>query len=231
MQPAPENFRLTVISYLILLLLAALWPLSSFVFLGSQLELLRDIANPVTDIYYPTIIVQLVTLLLVFAAVRSEQVKLNDIGLRAFNRWTTLQAIGFLIIANSVLSVLQVAIFAQSPQSFNPITAIVPTTAYARSVWVILCVIVAFSEEMAYRGYILTRVTRMSGGRVWLGVLVSTVAFASGHLYQGIGGFAVIFVYGLMFAGLYLYTGSIFPGIIAHFLQDTMIIFVPGLSR
>jgi membrane protease YdiL (CAAX protease family) len=231
MHQPPEGFKLTAVSYLTLLLLAVLWPLSSFVFLGSQLDMLKEVANPVNEVYYPTMIVQLITLLLVFVAVRSEKVNLADLGMRGFSRWTILQAVVFVIAANLILSVLQLELFAQSPGSFNEITGIIPQTSFARSIWVILCAIVAVSEEMAFRGYILTRITRLAGGRAWVGVLAATIAFAGGHLYQGFGGLAIIAVYGLMFAGLYLYTGSLYPGIVAHFLQDVTILFVPGLTK
>jgi len=231
MHQPPEGFKLTAVSYLTLLLLAVLWPLSSFVFLGSQLDMLKEVANPVNEVYYPTMIVQLITMLLVFVAVRSEKVNLSDLGMHGFSRWTILQAVVFVMAANLILSVLQLALFAQSPGSFNEITGIIPQTSFARWIWVILCAIVAVSEEMAFRGYILTRITRLAGGRVWVGVLTATIAFASGHLYQGVGGLVIIAIYGLMFAGLYLYTGSLYPGIIAHFLQDATILLVPGLTK
>ena len=231
MQQPPEGFKLTAVSYLTLLLLAVLWPLSSFVFIGSQLDMLKEVANPVDEVYYPTMIVQLITLLLVFIAVRSEKVHLADLGMFGFNRWTIPQAVVFLITANLILSVLQLSLFAQSPGSFNEITGMIPRTPFARWIWVILCAIVAVSEEMTFRGYILTRITRLAGGRVWVGVLAATIAFASGHLYQGFGGLVIIAVYGLMFAGLYLYTGSLYPGIVAHFLQDVAILLVPGSTK
>jgi membrane protease YdiL (CAAX protease family) len=150
---------------------------------------------------------------------------------RGFSRWTILQAVAFVIAANLILSALQLALFTQSPGSFSEITNMIPRTSFARSIWVILCAIVAVSEEVTFRGYILTRITRLAGGRVWVGVLAATIAFASGHLYQGFGGLVIIAVYGLAFAGLYLYTGSLYPGIIAHFLQDVAILFVPGLTE
>jgi membrane protease YdiL (CAAX protease family) len=231
MHQPPERFKLTAVSYLTLLLLAVLWPLSSFVFPGSQLDMLKEVVNPVNEVYFPTIIVQLITLLLVFIAVRSEAVNLADVGIRGFNRWTILQAVAFVVIANLILSVLQLSLFTQSPGSFNEITAMIPQTTYARLIWVILCAIVAISEELTFRGYILTRITRLAGGRVWVGVLASTIAFASGHLYQGFGGLVIIAVYGLMFAGLYLHTGSLYPLIIAHFLQDVMVLLVSSPTK
>lgn len=231
MQPAPEGFKLTPVSYATLLLLAIAWPVLSFYFLNSQLELTKDVTDPVTELYYPTIIVQLTTLLLVLIAVKLEKVNLTDLGLHRFTRWTLLQAVVFMIAANLFLSLVQLFILAQSPESFTEIAGILPRTGFAQGIWVILCAIVALCEEIVFRGYILSRIARLAGGRVWLGVLVATVAFASGHLYQGLGGFVVVFIYGLMFAGLYLHTGSLFPGIIAHFLQDALVLFVPHWTR
>jgi membrane protease YdiL (CAAX protease family) len=231
MHQPPDGFRFTAVSYLTLLLLAVLWPLSALIFPNSQLDMLKEVVDPVSEVYYPTMIVQLVTMLLVVFAVRSEKADLADVGLSGFNRWTIPQALAFVVTANLILSVLQVALFTQSPDSFTAITSMVPRTSFARWVWVILCAIVAVSEEVTYRGYILTRITRLAGGRAWVGVFAATIAFASGHLYQGLGGLAIIGIYGLMFAGLYLYTGSLYPLIVAHFLQDVMILFVPDLTK
>jgi membrane protease YdiL (CAAX protease family) len=231
MHQPPEGFKLTAVSYLTLLLLAVLWPLSSFVFLGSQMDILQEVVDPVSEVYYPTMAVQLITILLVFIAVRSERVNMADVGVCGFNRRTIPQAVVFVIAANLILAVLQLTLFTQSPGSFNEITAMIPQTTFAKWIWVILCAIVAVGEELTFRGYILTRITRLAGGRVWVGVLASTIAFASGHLYQGLGGLVIIAVYGLMFAGLYLYTGSLYPLIIAHFLQDAMVLLVPALTK
>jgi len=166
----------------------------------------------------------------VFLAARSEKVALADLGLRGFGRWTLLQAVAFVVLANLILAVLQSALFTQAPQSFGEIANMIPQTLFARWMWAILCVIVAVSEEVTFRGYILTRISRLAGGRIWVGVIASTIAFASGHLYQGVGGVALIAVYGVMFAGLYLFTGSLYPGIVAHFLQDMVVLLIPSLT-
>lgn len=226
MQETPSSFRLTPVSYLVLLLLAVAWPMTSFYFLQSQLDLASEITDPLRQIYYPTIIIQLVIALLVLFAVRSEQTDLADVGLGGFTRFTVWQGVGFYLIANAILAVLQLAIFAEAPGSFAEVDALLPKTLLERLVWVVLCAVVAVSEELTFRGYLISRVSRLAGGRVWVGVLVATLAFASGHLYQGLGGVFLIFVYGLMFAGLYLYTGSLYACIIAHFIQNVGVLLV-----
>lgn len=230
MEETPHPFRLTPISYVVLIILAVVWPATSFYFLSSQLELAKDITDPLREIYYPTMVIQLATLLLVLFAVRSEQVTLADIGLTRFTRWTVLQAAAFFVAANAALSILQLAISVQAPESFAEITSLLPKTLYEKIVWVILCIIVAVSEELIFRGYIITRVAQLTGGRIWIGVLVATLSFASGHLYEGLGGFALIFIYGLMFAGLFLYARSLYACIIAHFMQDAIVLAFPSLK-
>ena len=222
-----NQFRFTPVSYLLLLGLVVAWPLLSFLFLQSQLDLTSRIEEPVSEIYLPTMVIQMVILLAVLLAVLSERMPLADIGLKNFNRWTIPLATAFLFGANIILQILQFVILSGAPDSITAAAALLPRTGFEKLLWLLLCAIVAFAEEIAYRGYLLTRISRLSGGQWWLAVLLSSFAFASGHLYQGFGGFALIFVYGLMFSALYLRTGSLFPGIIAHFLQDSLVLLLP----
>ena len=213
-----------------LILIGVIWPAAQFTFLQSQFDLTKNVSNPLYEIYFPTMLIQLATLLLILVAVRSEGSQLFSVGMTKFNRWTILQAAIFFVAANALLSLVQLAVALESPKSFAEIATLLPRTSFERVIWVIMCVIVAFCEEMTFRGYLITRISHFAKGRIWLGVLIATVSFASGHLYQGFGGFFLIFIYGLMFAGLYVYTGSLYPCIIAHFLQDVSVLFIPGLK-
>lgn len=219
--------RPTLISYLVLGLLVVVWPLSSFYFLDSQLDLAKDVVSPIYEIYLPTIVVQLLIAAMIVVALRSEQSRGRDIGLRNFSRWTIPLALGFLLMANIVLASLQTLIASGSPESFAEFGSLLPQTGAEKLIWIVLCAVVALCEELTFRGYVMTRIAGIAGGRIWLGILVSTLSFASGHLYQGFGGFALIFVYGLMFCALCLYSKSLYPAIIAHFLQDVMVLFIP----
>lgn len=219
--------QLNVISYLLIGLLAVFWPLASFYFLEDQTQLAEEISSALWEVYLPTILLQLAVLLIVIIALRSEQSSMKDVGLKNFDRWTIPVGVMFLIGANLVLWVLQTVMLAHDPEHFSDIMSLLPESALDKIVWLLLCTVVAVSEEVTFRGYLLTRVASIAGGRLWVGVLISTLSFASGHLYQGIGGFILIFVYGLMFAALYLGTRSLWPGMIAHFLQDAMVILLP----
>ena len=79
-----------------------------------------------------------------------------------------------------------------------------------------------------FRGYLMTRLRLLGKFGGWtIPTIVSAVAFGACHAYQGIPGFIVITCYGVLFALLYIRTGSIWPGILAHFLQDTGALFYP----
>jgi hypothetical protein len=84
----------------------------------------------------------------------------------------------------------------------------------------------ALGEEMAFRGYLLNRLTDLFGHN-WIGWVVSSIVcatfFGLEHVYQGITGIAVAFLFGLLFTGLYLVgQRNLWLPIIAHGVIDTV---------
>lgn len=227
----PEKFRFTPFTFLLLILFCLVWPLLSVLTMAMQLELAIAVDDPLTEIYYPTIILQAVFLLLILVGVWTERTRLRDIGFENFDRWTLPVALVFFLAANGILMVLQLLIAGSAPASFAQIEELLPQTSSERIVWVVLSLLVAISEEAVFRGYIITRLGRLLRGHVWIAAVISSLAFASGHLYQGWGGFAVIFVYGMMFAALYIKSGSLYPCIIAHLIQDAIVAIAPQLAQ
>lgn len=85
-------------------------------------------------------------------------------------------------------------------------------------------VIAGFCEEVAYRGWILTRFAelgRYSRG-AWAGAaLASSVLFGLIHAYQGVSGMISVGLSGLLFAGVYFATGkNLWAPIVAHAVMD-----------
>ncbi|MFH2054733.1 MAG: CPBP family intramembrane glutamic endopeptidase [bacterium] len=226
----PADFRLTPVSWLVLLLMGVVWPAFSFYFLDEQMMLFQ-FDNLLMEVYYPTITIQLLTLLMILIAVKIERAGFRDLGLSGWNRWTIPQAIGFLIGANGILFLLQMIVLGAAPDSMPGFAEMLPSTGTEKMVWLLLSLTVAFSEEIVFRGYLLTRIARLSRGQLWLAAIISSAAFASGHLYQGLGGFVLVFIYGLMFVGFFVYTKSLYPAIIAHFIQDALVVIAPDLAR
>ncbi|HSJ35019.1 MAG TPA: CPBP family intramembrane glutamic endopeptidase [Acidimicrobiia bacterium] len=71
-------------------------------------------------------------------------------------------------------------------------------------------------EEVAYRGYILTRMSELLTGRwcIWAAVLLSSGLFGLAHTEQGAVGVALAFIDGFAFA-LRLRTGTLWAAILA----------------
>ena len=83
----------------------------------------------------------------------------------------------------------------------------------------------AFGEEIAYRGYLLTRAADLGGGSTaayWAGMIVVSVLFGFGHYYKGPAGIVDSGVAGLILGGAYLLSGrNLWAAILAHGFIDT----------
>ncbi|MCH5374397.1 MAG: CPBP family intramembrane metalloprotease [Planctomycetes bacterium] len=90
-----------------------------------------------------------------------------------------------------------------------------------------LVAVVAVTEETIFRGYLLLRLTALSRSVV-LAVVLSSLIFSIGHGYEGMAGVATVGVMGMVFAGIYLWRGSLLAPMTMHFLQDFLVIVVLG---
>jgi len=86
----------------------------------------------------------------------------------------------------------------------------------------------AFGEEVAYRGYLLTRAADL-GGRTtaayWLGIIVVSALFGYGHYYKGPTGILDSGMAGLILGAAYVVSGrNLWTSILAHGLIDTFAI-------
>jgi len=99
------------------------------------------------------------------------------------------------------------------------IKAVVPESASDWFWFVPVAATAALCEEFLYRGYALTQIAALTGS-VSVGAVVSSIAFGLGHAYQGRIGMLGTALTGLLYAGLFIYSGSLLPCMLAHFLQD-----------
>lgn len=102
---------------------------------------------------------------------------------------------------------------------------LLPQNAREQLAFVALVLTAAVCEEFLYRGFIQAAFEDLARGSAILGALSSAAFFSSAHLYQGRRGLATTFVVGIVFSTLRAYTGSLAPGVLAHFAADL----VPGL--
>ncbi len=94
----------------------------------------------------------------------------------------------------------------------------------------ILVAVVAVSEEIIFRGYLILRISAVTRSTA-AAVILSCVIFSLGHGYEGSAGVASVGVMGLAFALIYLWRGSLVAPIVMHFLQDFIGIVVAPLLR
>jgi membrane protease YdiL (CAAX protease family) len=83
----------------------------------------------------------------------------------------------------------------------------------------------AFGEEIAYRGYLLTRaadIGRRSTIAYWLGIVLVSVLFGYGHYYKGPSGIIDSGIAGLILGMAYMVAGrNLWACILAHGFIDT----------
>ena len=83
----------------------------------------------------------------------------------------------------------------------------------------------AFGEEIAYRGYLLTRaadIGRRSAAAYWIGIVLVSILFGYGHYYKGTSGVIDSGVAGLILGAAYMVAGrNLWASILAHGFIDT----------
>lgn len=95
----------------------------------------------------------------------------------------------------------------------------------------------AFGEEIAYRGFIVTRLSKIFGSTqtsLIVAVIFSSIIFGIGHYYKGPAGMIDSGISGLTFGFLYIFSGrNLWLSIFAHGFTDTfgLLYFYFGLNQ
>ena len=96
---------------------------------------------------------------------------------------------------------------------------------------IVLVAVVAVSEEIIFRGYLLLRFSNLLRGLGGAALLSATV-FSLGHGYEGAAGVITVGATGWMLALVYLWRRSLVAPIVMHFLLDFVaIVLVPLLLK
>jgi len=219
--------RKTLATNLLLLFLLIIWPLSSYLLMKEQRqEFYSKGINIATQIYLPTIFIQLFVFLLIFLVLRLGKEKLSSIGFKEFSFKSLFVGAIFWIGISSFL--IGLSLFLQSYKFFTPpeVMHLLPRNQTQKILWVIMALSASFSEESAFRGFVLTRLNFYLRNW-WLTILIASLSFSLGHLYQGPAGMIFAGLYGMFFSLLFLWRKSLLPCITAHFLQDLTPLLVP----
>lgn len=112
---------------------------------------------------------------------------------------------------------------AASPAGAEAITGNIGTAL----LWLLLVwTFAAFGEEVAYRGYLLTRAAELGGrstAAYWLGIVFVSILFGYGHYYKGPSGIVDSAVAGLILGAAFMLSGrNLWTCILAHGIIDTV---------
>jgi membrane protease YdiL (CAAX protease family) len=86
---------------------------------------------------------------------------------------------------------------------------------------ILLSLCIAFNEELAMRGYLIPRFEQLLGSTP-KSIALTTLLFASYHLYQGIGAMLLILVMGLVFGVAFCRMRRLWPVVVAHAIADLL---------
>lgn len=135
-----------------------------------------------------------------------------------------LPMLGLVVVLGMLLGELGLVARDAPPPALTPITPAQIVLAC------VLVIVVACAEETIFRGYLLLRLREVTRSTP-AAVTVSSIVFASGHLYEGVRGAIVVGMMGVLFALLYLWRRSLVAPIVMHFLQDFLaIVLIPALG-
>ena len=175
-----------------------------------------------------TVMVQWTIFMFNYAAVYLENTGLAGIGLTRLRIVDFAWAFAFILAANLILSGLAWLLAQAGLPMPGEIGNLIPTSMGGKVLWVGVSFTAGFCEEVAFRGYLMSRLRILTKARSWLvPTIVSAVAFGACHAYQGWPGFILITIYGVLFSLLYIRTGRLWPCVIAHFFQDFGALFFP----
>lgn len=224
-----KEFRRSKATWIALFLLLIVYPVFSVAFAGDpeDLKLLQNDTLLMLTLV-GTIMIQWMMFLMLFVASYREQTLLRGLGLTSFRAIHIAWAITFLLVANLILAGLAWVLAQWGMPMPGEIQFLIPQDTIGRFVWVLVSATAGFCEEIAFRGYLMTRLRILGKTKSWLmPVVVSSLTFGILHAYQSLPGVIILTVYGAMFALLYIRTRSLWPCIIAHFFQDFTALFIP----
>jgi membrane protease YdiL (CAAX protease family) len=108
---------------------------------------------------------------------------------------------------------------AQVRKQFNDASAeMIPRDATERRWYVLLCLTAGFCEELLFRGYLILYLSAWMS--VWGAATVSSALFGFAHAYLGVAGAVRAAGMGLVFAALYLISGTLWLPIVLHAVID-----------
>ena len=107
----------------------------------------------------------------------------------------------------------------EQKQMAQKLMTMAPSNTLECFAWGALCLLVGFSEELIFRGYLQTQCIAFLR-YIPFGVIAAAIIFGAAHGYQGLRGICLITVYGALFGIIALLRRNLFPGMLAHAWHD-----------
>jgi uncharacterized protein len=98
---------------------------------------------------------------------------------------------------------------------------LLPQTWSESAVWIAVSIAAGVCEETVYRGYLQRQLWSFTGN-LPAAILLQSLIFGVGHIYQGWKPALVTAIYGLLFGLLAAWRRSVIPGAIAHAITDIL---------
>jgi membrane protease YdiL (CAAX protease family) len=176
------------------------------------------------SLYGSTILFQWLIVAVVAWRSAARTVSPEELGLAARDpwqvAWTSIALTGLLCV-NQVVGLRRITRMPEGKRgSLFPITEkIMPRSPTETLVFAALACTAGISEEFLYRGFVFMAFVRMIvnfGPPNAVAAILSSAWFSVAHIYQGRRGIITTFVVGMIFALLRIWTGSLFPAVVAH---------------
>lgn len=188
--------------------------------------------STIIDLWFPTIFILLL--------VAFSPLKLKDIGLSllkinttTFGSWVTYIAFGMGILYFTLLLYYlfgyllsnkfrtKIAQAKQKESIKLEYLQMLPVNNKEKRVWSFVSITAGITEEIIYRGLLIFAFGYLFPNlSMWLILLIASIIFGLGHIYQGLTGVIRTTVIGFLFSLIYIGLGSIIPLILLHFLAD-----------
>jgi len=217
-------------TWLSLSILLLIYPGLSLLGIGEDYSKLLDgiSQGALVFLLVTTVLFQWAIFLVNYASVYLEGTGLKGLALKRLRLVDFAWAFSFMLASYLILSAVSWMLGQIGLPSGGDVAWLIPKDSVGRVVWVFVSFTAGFCEEIGFRGYLLTRLKLIGRFKSWIiPALISSLAFGACHVYQGLPGFILVSIYGLLFSALFVRTGRIWPGIIAHFFWDLGALFFP----
>jgi len=129
------------------------------------------------------------------------------------------------IMLPAVLALGNEKIRMKAGKAAKKLAFLLPSTGEERRWWWVVCITAGVCEEIVYRGFLLHYLHVLPfHWTLTVALVVSSVIFGIGHLYQGIAGAVQTVVIGFLLGALFVMTGSLLLPIAVHAVMDLRVL-------